>query len=121
MIFFMKENKILYLAVKAVDDKKAEDIITLNMSGVSLLADYFVICQGNSEKQVQSIAHELKKAAQVEGIELKRLEGYDQGRWVLVDLGDVIVHIFHKDERSYYNLEKLWGDAPLVQIDEVLL
>lgn len=115
----MKKD-ILKLAVNAVDDKKAEDIVALNMKGISLIADYFVICHGNSEKQVQAIAHELKKKAQEEGLDLKRLEGYDQARWILVDLEDVVVHIFHKDERGYYNLEKLWGDAPYVELDEVL-
>lgn len=114
------KNTVLELAVKALDDKKAEQIVALDMNGVSLIADYFVICSGNSEKQVQAIAFELKKRAQEHGLELKRLEGYDQARWVLVDLDDVIVHIFHKDERLYYNLEKLWGDAKQIELDEVL-
>lgn len=116
----MHENKILEIAVKAADDKKAENIVILNMVGVSLISDYFLICHGNSEKQVQSIATEIKKTAQQNEIELKRLEGFDQGRWVLIDLADVVVHIFHKDERLYYNLEKLWGDAPTVDIEGVL-
>jgi ribosome-associated protein len=116
----MHENKILELAVKAADDKKAENIVVMDMNGVSLLSDYFLICTGNSEKQVQAIATAIKKSAQEEEIILKRLEGYDQAKWVLIDLGDVIVHIFHKDERSYYNLEKLWGDAPTVDVEGVL-
>ncbi len=115
------ENKILQLAVKAVDDKRADDIVVLNMKGVSLIADYFVICHGNSEKQVQAIAHELKKKAQEEGVEVKRLEGFDQARWVLIDLNDVIIHVFHKEERLYYNLEKLWGDAPRITLEGELL
>lgn len=114
------ENKTLQLAIEACDDKKAENIVALNMKGISLIADYFVICSGNSEKQVQAIAHEVKKRAQEVGMELKRLEGYDQAKWVLIDLEDVIVHVFHKDERHYYNLEKLWGDAPQISLDEVL-
>lgn len=116
----MHENKILELAVKAADDKKAENMVVLNMEGVSLISDYFLICHGNSEKQVQSIATEIKKTAQANEVELKRLEGFDQGRWVLIDLADVVVHVFHKDERLYYNLEKLWGDAPTVDIEGVL-
>ncbi|WP_100406725.1 ribosome silencing factor [Bacillus solitudinis] len=113
-------SNILELAVKVIDDKRAENIVALNMKGISLIADYFVICHGNSEKQVQAISHELKKAFQEEGIDIKRLEGYDQARWVLIDLGDVVVHVFHKDERQYYNLEKLWGDAQTVEIEGVL-
>ncbi|TWI56372.1 ribosome silencing factor [Halalkalibacter nanhaiisediminis] len=116
----MTETPILSLAVKAMDDKKAENIVALNMKGVSLIADYFVICHGNSDKQVQAIAHEIKKVAQEEGYDIKRLEGFDQARWVLIDLGDVVVHVFHKDERIYYNLEKLWGDAPTVELEGVL-
>jgi ribosome-associated protein len=116
----MHENKILELAVKAADDKRAENILALDMRGISLISDYFLICHGNSEKQVQAIATEIKKTAQENQIELKRLEGFDQARWVLIDLDDVVVHVFHKDERLYYNLEKLWGDAPTVDVEGVL-
>jgi ribosome-associated protein len=116
----MHENKILELAVKAADDKRAENIVILNMKGISLISDYFLICHGNSEKQVQAISTEIKKTAQENDIELKRLEGFDQARWVLIDLDDVVVHVFHKDERVYYNLEKLWGDAPTIDLEGVL-
>lgn len=116
----MHENKILELAVKGADDKKAENIVVMDMKGISLISDYFLICTGNSETQVKAIATAIKKSAQEEEILLKRLEGFDQARWVLIDLGDVIVHIFHKDERLYYNLEKLWGDAPTVDVEGVL-
>jgi ribosome-associated protein len=113
----VEQNELVQLAVRAADEKKAENIVALNMKGISLVADYFIICHGNSEKQVQSISTELKKQAQEQGMDIKRLEGYDEGRWVLIDLGDVVVHVFHRDERPYYNLEKLWGDAPLVKIE----
>lgn len=116
----MTDSSILQLAVQAMDDKRAENIVALNMKGVSLIADYFVICHGNSDKQVQAIADEVKDVAQEQGVEIKRLEGFDQARWVLIDLGDIVVHVFHKDERLYYNLEKLWGDAPVVQLEGVL-
>ncbi|KMM37605.1 ribosome silencing factor [Guptibacillus hwajinpoensis] len=116
----MNEKQTINLAAKAADDKRAEDIVALNMNGISLIADYFLICHGNSEKQVQAIAKEVKDQALEQGMDIKRLEGYDQARWVLVDLGSVIVHIFHKDERNYYNLEKLWGDAPHLSLNEIL-
>ncbi|MDG5786516.1 ribosome silencing factor [Evansella sp. AB-P1] len=116
----MQKNELLDLAVRAADDKNAANIIVLNMAGVSLISDYFVICHGNSEKQVEAIAREIKDRAQEEGIELKRLEGLQESRWVLIDLNDVIVHVFHKDERQYYNLEKLWGDAPTISVEQVL-
>lgn len=117
---YMSEHKLLNLAVTAVDDKRAENITVLDVRGISLVADYFVICHGNSEKQVQAIATELKGVAHDANIIMKRLEGYDQARWILVDLGDVVVHVFHREERVFYNLEKLWGDAPTVDIDQLI-
>lgn len=117
----MTERELLSLVVEAADDKKAIDIVALNMEGISLVADYFVICHGNSDKQVQAIAREIKEKAHEQSISVKRLEGFEQAKWVLVDLGDVVVHIFHKDERGYYNLERLWGDAPFVSSEELQL
>ncbi|MDQ0231567.1 ribosome silencing factor [Metabacillus malikii] len=108
----MNERDILTLVARAADSKRAEDIIALNMKGISLIADYFVICHGNSDKQVQAIAREMKEQAIEREIPVKRLEGFDEARWVLIDFGDVVAHVFHKDERGYYNLERLWGDAP---------
>ncbi|KPL58635.1 MULTISPECIES: ribosome silencing factor [Bacillaceae] len=112
------EQNLVELAFKAADDKRAEDIVVLDMKGVSLIADYFLICHGNSDKQVQAIARELKDAAEEKGYTVKRLEGFDQARWILVDLGDVVAHVFHKEERGYYNLERLWGDASFVEVGQ---
>ncbi|MFJ7727014.1 ribosome silencing factor [Neobacillus sp. NPDC097160] len=112
----MDNQELLKIAVKAADDKRAEDILALNMKGISLIADYFIICHGNSDKQVQAIAREMKEKAQEKGYDVKRIEGFDEARWVLIDLGDVVAHVFHREERSYYNLERLWGDAPLEDI-----
>ncbi len=109
---------LLTAAYKAVDDKKGEDIVVLNMEGVSLIADQFIICHANSERQVQAIAKEVADKASENGYMVKRIEGMDLARWVLVDLGDVVVHVFHRDERGYYNLERLWGDAPLLDMAE---
>ncbi|WP_416827312.1 ribosome silencing factor [Ectobacillus polymachus] len=108
----MNQHELLSVVAKAADDKKAEDIIALNMKGVSPFTDYFIICQANSDKQVQAIAREMKEKVQESGYEIKQIEGFDEGRWVLVDMGEVVAHVFHRDERSYYNLERLWGDVP---------
>lgn len=116
----MKDNKLLMTTVKAADDKRAEDIVVLDMKGISLIADYFLICHGNSDKQVQAIAREIKDKAVEDGFDIKRMEGFDEARWVLIDLGDVVAHVFHRDERSYYNLERLWGDAPVLNIQSEL-
>lgn len=111
-------STLLQAAYKAIDDKHGEDIVVLNMQGISLLADYFIIAHGNSDRQVQAIARELQEVAVKEGHEIRRVEGFDGARWILVDLGDVVAHVFHKDERSYYNLERLWGDAPQLDVPQ---
>jgi ribosome-associated protein len=108
---------LLNITYKAIDDKRGEDIVVLNMQGISLLADYFVIAEGGSERQVQAIAREIKDEAEKAGFDVRKIEGLETARWVLVDMGDVVAHIFHKDERGYYNLERLWGDAP--QLDQL--
>ncbi|MFQ3542704.1 ribosome silencing factor [Halobacillus rhizosphaerae] len=113
----MESKELVTLAAQACDEKRAEDIVVLDMSDVSLIADYFLICEGSNERQVQAIARELKAQAEKVGIEVKRMEGFDQARWVLVDLNDVVCHVFHKDERHYYNLERLWGDASTVFVE----
>lgn len=112
----MNSSKLLEIAYKAADDKRADDIVVLNMQGVSLLADYFLICHASSDRQVQAIAKELSEQASLAGYNVKRLEGFDEARWILVDMGDVVAHVFHKEERAYYNLERLWGDAPMIEV-----
>lgn len=107
----MENKEIVQLIAEACEDKRAEDIIALDMNEVSLIADYFIICHGNTERQVQAIARGIKEKLDETGIDVKRIEGLQEARWVLLDLGDIVCHIFHKDERSYYNLERLWGDA----------
>jgi ribosome-associated protein len=116
----MDNYDLLKIAVKAADDKRAEDIVALNMKGISLIADYFIICHGNSDRQVQAIAREIKEKAEENHFEIRRIEGFDEAKWVLIDMGDVVAHIFLRDERSYYNLERLWGDAPFEDIRSVL-
>ncbi|ENH97588.1 hypothetical protein J416_06238 [Gracilibacillus halophilus YIM-C55.5] len=113
----MESKQFVDQIAKACDDKRAEGIVILDMQEVSLMADYFLICDGSNERQVQAIAREVKDVADKEAIDVKRMEGFDQARWVLVDLGNVVCHIFHQDERHYYNLEKLWGDAPQLEVN----
>ena len=115
----MNGKELLQVAVKAADDKRAEEILILDMKGISLISDYFIICHGNSDKQVQAIAREMKEKVEESGAEVRKMEGFDEARWVLVDMGDVVAHIFHKDDRSYYKLERLWGDAPEISLQEL--
>ena len=108
---------MLEIAVKAADSKRAVDIVALNVSQVSLLADYFLICSANSDRQINAIVDEIIDKEEEAQVEVKRVEGKDGGKWVLIDLGDVIVHVFSTSERELYNLEKLWSDAPLENIE----
>ncbi|TJY43486.1 ribosome silencing factor [Cohnella pontilimi] len=109
-----KTEQLLKAVIDGAEDKKANDVVALNLQGISLVADYFVICHGNSDTQVLAIATEIRKRAEEMGIRV-RLEGVDTARWVLVDMGDVVAHVFHRDEREYYHLERLWSDAKAVE------
>ncbi|WP_027091198.1 ribosome silencing factor [Cohnella thermotolerans] len=104
---------LLHAVVDAAEEKKAHELVALNLQGISLVADYFLICHGNSDTQVQAIATEIRKRAEELGYRV-RLEGMDTARWVLIDMGDVVAHVFHRDEREYYQLERLWSDAKAV-------
>ncbi|HEI1446999.1 TPA: ribosome silencing factor [Staphylococcus aureus] len=115
----MNSQELLAIAVDAIDNKKGEDTISLEMKGISDMTDYFVVTHGNNERQVQAIARAVKEVANEQNIEVKRMEGYNEARWILIDLADVVVHVFHKDERNYYNIEKLYQDAPLESYGEV--
>lgn len=114
----MKSNseQILEIAVKAADSKRAQDIVALDVREVSLLADYFVICHGGSERQLKAIVDAIEEDVEKANFSVKRIEGKDGAKWILMDLGDVIVHVFSESERSFYNLEKLWQDAPMVDL-----
>ncbi|HZP96673.1 MAG TPA: ribosome silencing factor [Candidatus Limnocylindria bacterium] len=102
------------LVVDAASDKKAEDILVLNVSEVTTIADLFVICSGRGERQVQAIADAIVEKAKAAGRQPIGVEGYNAGRWILIDLGDVVTHVFVPEERALYRLERLWGDAPVV-------
>ncbi len=106
------------LVVKAAEDKKAEKIVVMDISKLSVIAEYFIICNGNNERQVQAIVTEIRDQAHKNGYNVKGIEGAEEGRWVLIDLGDVVVHVFHREERDFYNIERLWSDAPIVSFAE---
>lgn len=113
----MNNEDLARHVVRAADDKRAEDILMIDMREVSIIADYFVICEASNERQVQAIARGIKEDAEEIGINVNRMEGFEQARWILIDLGDVVCHVFHYEERKHYNLERLWGDAPIVPIN----
>jgi ribosome-associated protein len=104
--------------VEAAVDKKAQDVIILEIKELTSLADFFVICSGKSDRQVQSIAGNIELILKERRILPLGIEGMREGRWVLMDYGDVIIHIFYAPVREFYDLERLWGDAPRVECPE---
>jgi len=92
-------------------DKKAINPVLLDISPISVIADYFLIASGNNVIHVKALCDELEQQMAQSGLHIKRQDGYVAGRWVVLDYGDIIVHIFHPEEREFYNLERLWGDA----------
>lgn len=96
---------------KAASDKKAKDITILDMQNISMVTDYFIICSANSTTQTQAIADNIEEKLEEAGVKLLHKEGYREGRWILLDYGTCVVHIFVEEDRNFYNLERLWGDA----------
>ena|GEM_PF-131363 len=114
----MKESKLTSeerrdAIVAAADDKKANYITALDLRGKTLIADFFIICSGTSNIHIRSIADGVMEAMEKQGIRQRRIEGYSEATWVLLDYGDAIVHVMSEEQRSFYGLEKLWtGQAP---------
>ncbi len=105
-------EQLLQRCVALAQEKKARDIVSLTLTGLTLIADYFLIMSATNTRQAQAIADEITETLKAEGRPALRVEGHREGRWILIDLGAVVVHVFLDDERAYYNLERLWGDAP---------
>ncbi|MCP0886724.1 ribosome silencing factor [Ligilactobacillus sp. WILCCON 0076] len=112
----MNSKDLLQVVVNAADSKRAEEIVALDMQKISLLADYFVIMQADSSRQVKAIADEIDAEMNKEGVTAKNIEGKHNSDWILLDFGDVVVHVFKTETRQFYNLEKLWANAPMVDV-----
>lgn len=105
---------LVQAVVEAAGEKKAEDIVILDIGKVSIITDFFVIASGRSTTQVKAIAENIEKRLGVLGVPWYGREGYQEGRWILLDYGDVVVHVFLRAEREFYNLERVWQDAGVV-------
>jgi ribosome-associated protein len=112
----LTSKKIVHLAAKAAQSKKAEEIIILEVGKISLISDYFLICSGNSDTQVKAIADAVVEKLKKEGTRLGHLEGYNEGKWILLDFGDMVAHIFYEETRKFYDLERLWKDAEIMKV-----
>ncbi|MGL5206782.1 MAG: ribosome silencing factor [Acidaminococcaceae bacterium] len=105
-------NELAQKIAKLASDKKAEDILLLNMEGISPVTDYFMICSAGNSTLVKAIADNIEEKMAEEGVLPLHKEGYAEGRWILMDYGDCVAHVFLNEERDFYNLEQLWADAP---------
>jgi ribosome-associated protein len=105
------------VAAAAADSKQAEDLVALDVSGPLPLTDIFLIATGRNERNVVAIASEIEDKMLEAGAKTLRREGRAEGRWILLDFGDVVVHVFHEEDRMYYSLERLWKDCPTVALD----
>lgn len=103
------------IAQEALEDKKAEDIKVLDLIGLSNIADYFVIASGNNSNQLRAMADQVEEKLFKAGFKLNHSEGYQGGTWILLDFGSLLVHLFNKEERTFYSLERVWGDAKEIQ------
>ncbi len=107
------------LAIEALEDKKAEDIKIIDISEVSVIADYFIIAGGSNRSQIQALCDNVEEKLGRAGFPAKQTEGYDTANWVLLDFGDIIVHIFDKENRLLYDLERIWRDGKQLSIEEL--
>jgi len=107
----LKPVGIAKLVAKKAEDKKAQEIVILELKNLTFLTDYFVIVSGNSNVQVKAIANAIVEELKEKKVWLKHIEGYQEANWILLDCHEVIIHIFHKERREYYQIEELWGDA----------
>lgn len=106
------------LAIKALEDKKGNDIRVIDIQDVSIIADYFIIASGSNRNQVQTMADNVEEVLGRAGYEPRQLEGYGTATWILMDYNDIIVHIFSEEDRLFYDLERIWRDGKNVDIEE---
>ena len=114
------EKMMAQIACKAIDDKKGQDIKIIDIHNVSVIADYFVIASGTNSNQVQAIVDNVEEQLGRAGFEAKQIEGNRNSSWILMDYGDVIVHVFDEENRLFYDLERIWQDGKVLEMDAFL-
>lgn len=113
----LQSKEMTRLAIEALEDKKAEDIRIIDISEVSVLADYFLIASGNNRNQIQALTDSVEEILGRAGFAPKQIEGYNTANWILMDYGDLIVHIFDRENRLFYDLERIWCDGRKIDRD----
>lgn len=113
----LSAEAVVRVAARAALEKKAIELVVLDLQGLSSVADYFLVCSARSTPQVETIADAVRGALRVEGVRPRHNEGSAESGWLLLDYADVVVHVFLEETRGFYSLERLWGDAPLVSVE----
>jgi len=112
-----RARELLTIAAIAADAKQGEDLVGLDVSGPLPLTDIFFLASGRNERNVQAIAGEIEDKLLEVGVKALRREGRAEGRWILLDFGDLVAHVFHEEDRTYYSLERLWKDCPAIPLE----
>lgn len=115
----MTSKELAKLACDALDDKKALEIKVINIENVSTLADYFIIASGTNHNQVQAMADNVDETLGRAGYEPKQIEGYQNANWILIDYRDIVIHIFDEENRLFYDLERIWRDGTVVEVEDL--
>ncbi len=116
----LTQNETIEVAVKALDSKRAENIRVIGIRDLTVIADYFIIANGTSTTQTKALADEVEYQLKELGKAPERTEGYQGANWIVLDYGDIVVHVFYKETRQFYNLERLWSDGESVDISHLL-
>ena len=115
----MEAKEMAKIALEALEDKKAGDLKLIDIEEISTIADYFIIASGTNRNQVQAMADNVEEALSKAGCEPKHIEGYPSANWVLMDYGDIILHIFDEENRLFYDLERIWRDGKIIPTDSL--
>ena len=115
----MTSKEMAKIAYNALDDKKGINITVIDISSISVIADYFIIAGGNNENQVRALADNVVEEFNKEKIPAKHVEGYTNANWILMDFNDILVHVFNEDDRRFYDLERIWRDGKFVELNEL--
>ena len=112
-------KKMAQIAYNAMEDKKAEDIRIIEIGEISTIADYFIIANGTNSSQVQALVDGVDEALSKEGFEPQRIEGNRSSNWILMDYGDIVIHVFSKEDRLFYDLERIWRDGKTLSVEDL--
>lgn len=115
----MTSKEMTKIAIAALEDKKGQDIKVIDISNVSVMADYFVIASGTNRNQVQAMANNVEEKLHENQINPKQIEGYQTANWILMDFHDIIIHVFNEEDRLFYNLEKIWLDGTVINKEDL--